>query len=177
MYPSILCSLLYYYYISLVFFFFFLMIRRPPRSTLFPYTTLFRSNSMSRWRLSRKRMQKDSNSWAPSFIARNARTVSGDERELPRRTRRVRCSRAEAMISSAVARTRSPALLSVNNGFPCDIVALLGLGAGLPATGGPPPRAARQTPAFRGPPRPPPAGRAGGLRRDPRGRGVLKGRP
>src|SRR3989454_8138700 len=29
-------------------FFFFLMIRRPPRSTLFPYTTLFRSNSV-RW--------------------------------------------------------------------------------------------------------------------------------
>src|SRR2546427_4992195 len=26
-----------------LFFFFFLMIRRPPRSTLFPYTTLFRS--------------------------------------------------------------------------------------------------------------------------------------
>src|SRR5438874_4808301 len=30
-------------YLSLVLFFFFLMIRRPPRSTLFPYTTLFRS--------------------------------------------------------------------------------------------------------------------------------------
>src|SRR2546430_7638929 len=29
---------------SFYFFFFFLMIRRPPRSTLFPYTTLFRSN-------------------------------------------------------------------------------------------------------------------------------------
>src|SRR2546426_4725465 len=28
-----------------LFFFFFLMIRRPPRSTLFPYTTLFRSSS------------------------------------------------------------------------------------------------------------------------------------
>src|SRR5258708_31156752 len=27
-----------------MFFFFFLMIRRPPRSTLFPYTTLFRSD-------------------------------------------------------------------------------------------------------------------------------------
>src|SRR2546426_7564327 len=27
----------------IIFFFFFLMIRRPPRSTLFPYTTLFRS--------------------------------------------------------------------------------------------------------------------------------------
>src|SRR5215510_12096421 len=28
------------------FFFFFLMIRRPPRSTLFPYTTLFRSRRL-----------------------------------------------------------------------------------------------------------------------------------
>src|SRR2546430_13725074 len=28
-----------------VLFFFFLMIRRPPRSTLFPYTTLFRSDA------------------------------------------------------------------------------------------------------------------------------------
>src|SRR3712207_7092734 len=28
-------------------FFFFLMIRRPPRSTLFPYTTLFRSGPIS----------------------------------------------------------------------------------------------------------------------------------
>src|SRR5258708_33355545 len=32
------------------FFFFFLMIRRPPRSTLFPYTTLFRSG----WGCSRR---------------------------------------------------------------------------------------------------------------------------
>src|SRR2546430_17460812 len=30
------------------FLFFFLMIRRPPRSTLFPYTTLFRSRSPRR---------------------------------------------------------------------------------------------------------------------------------
>src|SRR5438445_10085553 len=37
------------------FFFFFLMIRRPPRSTLFPYTTLFRSSSPSRWGCSRPR--------------------------------------------------------------------------------------------------------------------------
>src|SRR5205085_12508118 len=29
--------------LHLSFFFFFLMLRRPPRSTLFPYTTLFRS--------------------------------------------------------------------------------------------------------------------------------------
>src|SRR3712207_6978596 len=32
-------TIVYYFF----FFFFFLMIRRPPRSTLFPYTTLFRS--------------------------------------------------------------------------------------------------------------------------------------
>src|SRR5215831_20574215 len=31
--------------LSLLSFFFFLMIRRPPRSTLFPYTTLFRSDA------------------------------------------------------------------------------------------------------------------------------------
>src|SRR2546427_8790827 len=30
-------------------FFFFLMIRRPPRSTLFPYTTLFRSDDIGSW--------------------------------------------------------------------------------------------------------------------------------
>src|SRR5476651_2780308 len=33
-------------YVVFVRFFFFLMIRRPPRSTLFPYTTLFRSPSL-----------------------------------------------------------------------------------------------------------------------------------
>src|SRR3712207_7071441 len=31
-----------------LFMFFFLMIRRPPRSTLFPYTTLFRSAGLAR---------------------------------------------------------------------------------------------------------------------------------
>src|SRR2546429_2309769 len=34
---------LYPFQTSFLFSFFFLMIRRPPRSTLFPYTTLFRS--------------------------------------------------------------------------------------------------------------------------------------
>src|SRR5258707_5056309 len=36
-------------------FFFFLMIRRPPRSTLFPYTTLFRSHE--RWDLRFSRIE------------------------------------------------------------------------------------------------------------------------
>src|SRR6478735_9639138 len=34
-----------FYMFYFIFFFFFLMIRRPPRSTLFPYTTLFRSRA------------------------------------------------------------------------------------------------------------------------------------
>src|SRR5438067_10304948 len=43
MYLSFDCS-------SFFIFFFFLMIRRPPSSTLFPYTTLFRSRSTARHR-------------------------------------------------------------------------------------------------------------------------------
>src|SRR5687768_17940481 len=43
--------ILYFIFLSIVFslffIFFFLMIRRPPRSTLFPYTTLFRSSFAS----------------------------------------------------------------------------------------------------------------------------------
>src|SRR2546421_12927398 len=49
MFSSLSCCILlfffflYFLFLSFFFFFFFLMIRRPPRSTLFPYTTLFRS--------------------------------------------------------------------------------------------------------------------------------------
>src|SRR5256886_11409023 len=39
---------LYNFIIAVTTFFFFLMIRRPPRSTLFPYTTLFRSRRARR---------------------------------------------------------------------------------------------------------------------------------
>src|SRR5947209_15758664 len=38
-----MCSWYVFYFLFL---FFFLMIRRPPRSTLFPYTTLFRSDRL-----------------------------------------------------------------------------------------------------------------------------------
>src|SRR5437899_13073208 len=40
---------LYFSYLFFFFFFFFLMIRRPPRSTLFPYTTLFRSLAKTKY--------------------------------------------------------------------------------------------------------------------------------
>src|SRR6185436_20432517 len=40
----LLCFIFFFFFVSfLTFLFVFLMIRRPPRSTLFPYTTLFRS--------------------------------------------------------------------------------------------------------------------------------------
>src|SRR5438477_8616714 len=41
------CSFLSLFYLFYIFF--FLMIRRPPRSTLFPYTTLFRSYDYGTW--------------------------------------------------------------------------------------------------------------------------------
>src|SRR2546421_7728281 len=46
------------------FFFFFLMIRRPPRSTLFPYTTLFRSVGREELRGDDRRARRiHRNSW------------------------------------------------------------------------------------------------------------------
>src|SRR5215213_10982055 len=45
--------LFFWFCFSIFFFFFFLMIRRPPRSTLFPYTTLFRSWPRARGRTAR----------------------------------------------------------------------------------------------------------------------------
>src|SRR5438309_11445129 len=55
---SLLCIFIFFLFSCLCFFsfFFFLMIRRPPRSTLFPYTTLFRSRSSAgSWRDTRSR--------------------------------------------------------------------------------------------------------------------------
>src|SRR6266480_2177882 len=47
MFGFIYCLLYFSFFVLIlsIFFFFFLMIRRPPRSTLFPYTTLFRTPS------------------------------------------------------------------------------------------------------------------------------------
>src|SRR6266853_6997941 len=52
-----------------MFFFFFLMIRRPPRSTLFPYTTLFRSRGAARSRSLQKVTQPVR---AHAYLARDA---------------------------------------------------------------------------------------------------------
>src|ERR1043166_10043151 len=46
-------------FVLFCFFFFFLMIRRPPRSTLFPYTTLFRSRWGERRTAARLRQRRN----------------------------------------------------------------------------------------------------------------------
>src|SRR5205823_12858900 len=56
-------------------FFFFLMIRRPPRSTLFPYTTLFRSRAPVRPRL-RDPLRRGSTASVPSPRARSEEHTS-----------------------------------------------------------------------------------------------------
>src|SRR5688572_32095784 len=69
-------------------FFFFLMIRRPPRSTLFPYTTLFRSRLNTDWHS--RYTPTEANNWQGDNLARWS---GGDsllelwERELDQRAR------------------------------------------------------------------------------------------
>src|SRR5689334_24915344 len=55
---------------SISFYFFFLMIRRPPRSTLFPYTTLFRS--LMPMPQTKYRIQK-------TFLERHPRLIRSEE--------------------------------------------------------------------------------------------------
>src|SRR5256885_13172363 len=63
------CLVLEYDHVCYLFFF-FLMIRRPPRSTLFPYTTLFRSIS------NRAGTQSSKRRWITSSSGK-LRTMSG----------------------------------------------------------------------------------------------------
>src|SRR2546429_8562502 len=64
------------------FFFFFLMIRRPPRSTLFPYTTLFRSGAARSAACSRSARPRPSRTWrarTPSTCSPSARAAMRSE--------------------------------------------------------------------------------------------------
>src|SRR2546430_6614388 len=69
-------QVVWYYGVDLVFFdvfFFFLMIRRPPRSTLFPYTTLFRSGGDDDGRLTTA-LQSDCALQVQACLAHNLRS-------------------------------------------------------------------------------------------------------
>src|SRR5271163_5233867 len=63
--------------LNLFFFFFFLMIRRPPRSTLFPYTTLFRSARACATRTTRSSFGRGSQS--ASARSRGGRSCRSEE--------------------------------------------------------------------------------------------------
>src|SRR2546427_12429230 len=67
------------FYVS--FFFFFLMIRRPPRSTLFPYTTLFRSHEELDRREQHRTHHEAGHGSAQAVVQRQQ--VRGSEREQP----------------------------------------------------------------------------------------------
>src|SRR5256885_6105514 len=59
------------------------MIRRPPRSTLFPYTTLFRSNDRDVWAFSRDSgmrivMMDELYDRGPKAVIEEARNIVGD---------------------------------------------------------------------------------------------------
>src|SRR5438067_13740265 len=55
-----------------MFLFFFLMIRRPPRSTLFPYTTLFRSKGSFAFKTARAML---ANGFYPDTISSDVHTL------------------------------------------------------------------------------------------------------
>src|SRR2546430_10474740 len=76
-----------------VWFFFFLMIRRPPRSTLFPYTTLFRS-------LRRQRGAVRSDHSRPNSQKARRRGSGGDSWRRDRKSTRLNSSHSQ--ISYAV---------------------------------------------------------------------------
>src|SRR5256885_12120269 len=78
------------------FFFFFLMIRRPPRSTLFPYTTLFRSLPRPR----RGGRQRGRGRPGPRRRRRGARGLPAQPRRRDRKSTRLNSS--HLVISYAV---------------------------------------------------------------------------
>src|SRR3712207_8191725 len=71
-------------------YFFFLMIRRPPRSTLFPYTTLFRSSAPCRiLRYVTRRSSRSSGDRAPSSASSPPSSKTGARARPFRSTREV----------------------------------------------------------------------------------------
>src|SRR2546430_12118348 len=79
-------------------FFFFLMIRRPPRSTLFPYTTLFRSELVDRHLRDVQRGDVNAGFQQPAQIA----AVPGTDVQRRRDRKSTRLNSSHSQISYAV---------------------------------------------------------------------------
>src|SRR5256712_9040464 len=124
------------------------MIRRPPRSTLFPYTTLFRSSTMRR-RSSSRPPRWTARSPSRATRSRPSSACSGGEVRL--------ITAHRILIGAAIAFFLLYAFLQVRHYFSGD-----GVGALVQAAG-----AGR---VARGPPPPPPPPAAGGEGAAPRAR-------
>src|SRR3712207_9096984 len=81
---------------------FFLMIRRPPRSTLFPYTTLFRSVGRARGRGRRGAPPERPRHHRTRQLAAAARRTPRRARRPPRDRKSTRLNSSHANISYAV---------------------------------------------------------------------------
>src|SRR3712207_9505958 len=88
-------------FVTLFVLFFFLMIRRPPRSTLFPYTTLFRSRALPALPQQLRLVLLERQAGARAVAAR---PLPGDPRPVPLRADRksTRLNSSHANISYAV---------------------------------------------------------------------------
>src|SRR3712207_9511685 len=77
------------------------MIRRPPRSTLFPYTTLFRSKAERGESLAPKKSPGST----PKLNEKATRLLAADLEERPYLTLQERCDYVEAITGLAVSRS------------------------------------------------------------------------
>src|SRR5688572_32061156 len=79
------------------------MIQRPPRSTLFPYTTLFRSETQAAEQGDRQQQERQNESLARRRHRRSRRMRSGLKSEASRRDRKsTRLNSSHSQISYAV---------------------------------------------------------------------------
>src|SRR5260221_7149938 len=104
-------------------FFFFLMIRRPPRSTLFPYTTLFRSTGLAglarQRRGNRYRLLRDREILHGHFTSKRA-TLSRDRKSTPLNSSHTVNSYAlfclkKKKSAESLAQSRGPLTLVISN--------------------------------------------------------------
>src|SRR5256885_7467942 len=86
-----------------IFYFFFLMIRRPPRSTLFPYTTLFRSRRQPmRNRSSLSRLDREKNKVHRTFDLGRIRSDRAGNHDAKTDRKSTRLNSSHLVISYAV---------------------------------------------------------------------------
>src|SRR5712664_4987125 len=98
---TVLLSSIYFFVFCV---FFFLMIRRPPRSTLFPYTTLFRS----RWRARGYCLARDGRAAGPAPTHPGASATAHSHRRRGRGTARRGGARRGRGPAAGADRARSP---------------------------------------------------------------------